>query len=535
MCADRVLIYDTTLRDGAQTQGIDFSVTDKRTVARMLDDLGIGVIEGGWPGANPTDDAFFKAPPTLKRARLAAFGMTRRPGRSASNDPGLNAISDTAAEIVCMVGKAWDFHVDVALGIENAENIAMIADSVRHVVAKGREAHFDAEHFFDGFKANPSFALDCLKAAYGEGARWMVLCDTNGGTLPHEIADIVTDVTKVVPGDHLGIHCHDDTSNAVGNSLAAVRAGVRQVQGTLNGLGERCGNADLIAVIPSLAIKMGFDVGMTAEDIAKLTSVSRAFDELLNRPQNKGAAYVGERAFAHKGGLHVSAVEKDPRTYEHIDPITVGNARHIVVSDQAGRSNILARFREAGIDVDANDPKIAGLVETVKEREFFGYAYDGAEASFELLARRELGDVPDYFRCDSFRVLDERRWNQQGKVETLSEATVKIDVRGAQDMAVAEGNGPVNALDAAMRKVLIPIYPELEDLMLVDYKVRILTPGDGTRAVTRVMIESADSKGHHWTTVGVSPNIIDASYGALRDSLVYKLFRDGAIVGSSAD
>lgn len=532
MDAERILIYDTTLRDGAQTQGVDFSVADKHTIARLLDDLGVGVIEGGWPGANPTDNAFFGDAPVFRRARLSAFGMTRRPGRSASNDPGLNAITNTAAEIVCMVGKAWDFHVDVALGIERTENVAMIAESVRHVVGKGKEAHFDAEHFFDGYKSDPEFALTCLKAAVDEGARWVIMCDTNGGTLPHEIEAIVTEVAQSIPGTHLGIHCHNDTGNATANSLAAVRAGARQVQGTLNGLGERCGNADLVSVIPSLAFKMGFDVGMTAEDLKKLTTASRAFDELLNRPPDRGAPYVGERAFAHKGGLHVSAVEKDPRTYEHIEPTVVGNARHIVVSDQAGRSNILARFREAGIDVDADDPKVAGLVETVKEREFYGYAYDGAEASFELLARRELGEVPEYFRCASFRVLDERRWNEHGEIEMLSEATVKIAVGDAQDMAVAEGNGPVNALDAAMRKVLIPIYPALEDLSLVDYKVRILTPGDGTRAVTRVMIESTDSTGRHWTTVGVSTNVIDASYGALRDSLIYKLFHEGAEANS---
>ncbi|MHC8508431.1 MAG: citramalate synthase [Rhodospirillales bacterium] len=533
MCADRILIYDTTLRDGAQTPGVDFSLADKHTVARMLDELGVGVVEGGWPGANPTDSAFFAEPPVLKRAAFAAFGMTRRPGRSADNDPGLNALAESAAPIVCMVGKAWDFHVDAVLGIERAENVLMIAESVRRVRAAGKEVHFDAEHFFDGYKANPEYTMDCVKAAHGEGARWIVLCDTNGGTLPHEISEICAAVAKVVPGDHLGIHCHNDTGNAAANTLAAVRAGVRQVQGTLNGLGERCGNADLITLIPSLALKMGYDVGMSAADIARLTSVSRAFDELLNRPQDRGAPYVGERAFSHKGGLHAAAVAKDPRTYEHIEPGLVGNARRIVVSDQAGRAAILARFREAGIDLGAGDAKLDKLVETVKAREFDGYAFDGAEASFELLARRELGQVPDYFRCTSFRVLDERRWNDHSEIETLSEATVKIDVAGRQDMAVAEGNGPVNALDAAMRKVLTPIYPELEDMTLVDYKVRILNSHDGTRAVTRVMIESADKNGGRWTTVGVSPNIIDASYGALRDGIFYKLHRDGArVVGA---
>ena len=527
MSGNRVYLYDSTLRDGAQTQGVDFSAGDKLAIARELDGLGIDYIEGGWPGANPTDTAFFAAPPDLKRARLAAFGMTRRAGRSTDNDPGLAALLGAGTDVVCMVGKAWDFHVDVALGITNDENIALIADSVAHAAAKIEDVLFDAEHFFDGYKANPDFALACIKAAYDAGARWVVLCDTNGGTLPHEIGDIVTAVIAVVPGDHLGIHCHDDTGNAVANSLAAVRAGVRQVQGTLNGLGERCGNANLVSIIPSLMLKMGFETGLDAADLARLTFVSHVLDERLNRQPDRGAPYVGDSAFAHKGGLHVSAVEKDPRSYEHVDPEAVGNHRHIVVSDQAGRSNILARFRDIGLDVDPNDERVEKLVEQVKEQEHKGYAYDGAEASFELLARRALGGVPDYFNCTSFRVIDERRWNARGALVTLSEATVKIDIGGMAFMTVAEGNGPVNALDAALRKVLVTRYPQLEDLHLVDFKVRILDSASATAAVTRVMIESADSVGRTWATVGVSANIIDASYNALRDSIVYKLFRDG--------
>ncbi|MCH8183861.1 MAG: citramalate synthase, partial [Proteobacteria bacterium] len=350
----------------------------------------------------------------------------------------------------------------------------------------------------------------------------------NGGTLPHEAEDIIAKVIEHIPGDRLGIHAHDDTGNAVAISLAAVRAGVRHVQGSLNGLGERCGNANLITVIPSLVLKMGFETGVTEKDMRKLTHLSRLLDERLNRAPNRGAPYVGESAFAHKGGLHVSAVEKDPSTYEHMDPEKIGNRRHIVVSDQSGRANILARFREIGIEIDPKDDRVARLVEQVKEREFDGYAYDGAEASFELLARRALGTVPDYFHCASFRVVDERHWNDKGELVTLSEATVKLDVGDESHMTVAEGNGPVNALDAALRKVLTPIYPDLQDLRLVDYKVRILTPGDGTRAITRVMIESADKDGEHWSTVGVSANIIDASYNALRDSIIYKLYRDGA-------
>ena len=527
MSDKRVYIYDTTLRDGAQTQGVDFSSADKVAIAKELDRLGVDYVEGGWPGANPTDDAFFASPPELKNARLAAFGMTRRAGRSTENDPGLNAILDVKTDAVCMVGKTWDFHVDVALNISNDENIAMIRDSVAMACTKKDEVMFDAEHFFDGYKANAKFAIECIKVAHEAGARWIVLCDTNGGTLPHEISDIVTDVAKVVPGDRLGIHCHDDTGNAVACSLAAVRAGVRQVQGTLNGLGERCGNANLISIIPSLILKMGFETNVSPEQLGYLTHISHMVDERLSRASNHGAPYVGERAFAHKGGLHVSAIEKDPQCYEHINPEVVGNDRHIVVSDQAGRSNILARFREIGLDVDPKNPKISTLVETVKEQEFAGYAYDGAEASFELLARRAMGELPEYFKLASFRVIDERRWNARGELITLSEATVRLEANHDQTMAVAEGNGPVNALDAALRQVLIPLYPVIKDMELIDYKVRILTPGEGTRAVTRVMIESADASGAHWSTVGVSPNVIDASYNALRDALVFRLFNAG--------
>lgn len=524
----RVYLYDCTLRDGAQTQGVDFNAADKLAIAHEMDRLGVDYIEGGWPGANLTDDAFFANPPKLASAKLTAFGMTRRAGRGPENDPGLNALFSTGIQTLCLFGKTWDFQVEVALAIEADENVAMIAESVSLALKRVEEVVFDAEHFFDGYKSNPDYALACLNAAGEGGARWIVLCDTNGGTLPDEIERIVGEVAKRIPGDRLGIHCHDDTGNGVANSLAAVRAGVRHVQGTLNGLGERCGNANLVSLIPSLMLKMGYETGIKTADLTHLTHISRILDERLNRAPNRGAPYVGESAFAHKGGVHVSAVEKDPRCYEHVVPELVGNHRHIVVSDQSGRSNILARFREIGLDIDAGDPKVAELVDMVKEREFHGYAYDGAEASFELLARRALGEIPDYFRCASFRVIDERRWNAKGQLITLSEATVKLEAGDRVDMAVAEGNGPVNALDAAMRKVLTPLYPQLDDLRLVDYKVRILTPGEATAAVTRVMIESADGHGRHWDTVGVSTNIIDASYNALRDSIIYKLFRDGA-------
>ena len=532
---NRVYLFDSTLRDGAQTQGIDFSAEDKAAIACDLDALGIDYVEGGWPGANPTDDTFFAAPPQLKTAKLTAFGMTRRSGRSTDNDPGLKALLDPRTPVVCIVGKTWDFQAEVALGVELDENVQMIADSIAHADKNAKEVVFDAEHFFDGYKANSEYSVRCLKAALDAGARWIVLCDTNGGTLPHEVEEIVTEVAKTIPGEKLGIHCHDDTGNAVANSLAAVRAGVRQVQGTLNGLGERCGNANLITLLPTLTLKMGFETGVTPDGLKQLSHISHSLDERLNRAPDRGAPYVGERAFTHKGGLHVSAVEKDPKCYEHVEPELVGNRRHIVVSDQAGRSNILAMFRDVGIDVDANDPKVMRLVETVKEREFGGYAYDGAEASFELLARRTLENVPNYFKLNSFRVIDERRWNARGEIVTLSEATIKANVGGEDFMTVAEGNGPVNALDSALREVLVPRYAELADLRLVDYKVRILTPNDATGAITRVMIESADSNGERWSTVGVSANIIDASYEALRDSIIYKLYRDGAAAAPAGE
>jgi 2-isopropylmalate synthase len=531
MAKERIYLFDTTLRDGAQTQGVDFSVQDKNTIAHALDRAGIDYVEGGWPGANPTDTTFFATPPTLKHAKLIAFGMTKRSGRSAGNDPGLAAVLGTKAAGTCLVGKSWDFHVTVALGITLEQNLDLIRESIAAAVARGGEAMFDAEHFFDGYKAKPDYAIACLKAAEAAGARWMVLCDTNGGTLPHEVERIVGEVAKQVPGEKLGIHAHNDTENAVANSLAAIRAGVRQVQGTLNGLGERCGNANLVSLIPTLMLKPGyaerFTTGISEDGLGHLTQLSRLLDELLNRAPNRHAAYVGASAFAHKAGLHVAAVEKDPRTYEHIPPETVGNQRHILVSDQAGRSNIVSRLREAGITVDAKNPKLERLLEEVKQREFQGYAYDGAEASFELLARRALESVPEFFRLQSFRVIDERRWNARGDLVTLSEATIKVDVGGKTLMTVAEGNGPVNALDSALRNALISAFPELEQIRLTDYKVRILTPQDATKAVTRVMIETSDAGGGSWSTVGVSTNVIDASYNALHDSITYKLWRGG--------
>jgi 2-isopropylmalate synthase len=530
MTRERLTIFDTTLRDGAQTQGVDFSVEDKRQIALALDALGVDYIEGGWPGANPTDTAFFSERVPLGHAKLTAFGMTKRAGRSAANDPGLAAMFDAKADAVCLVGKTWDFHVDVALEIPRSENIDGIAESIAAVVARGREPLFDAEHFFDGYKANPTYALDCIKAAHEARARWIVLCDTNGGSMPQGVYRVVEAVRAALPGAQIGIHAHNDTEQAVAVTLAAVRGGARQIQGTLNGLGERCGNANLCALLPTLLLKepyaSQFETGISPAQLASITRTSRLLDEILNRAPNRHAAYVGPSAFAHKGGLHSSAVQKDPRTYEHVPPESVGNRRHILVSDQSGKSSLLARLSDIGIDVDAQDGRLARLLDDVKQREFLGYAYDGAEASFELLARRALGQVPDYFDVESFRVIVERRHNALGEFVTVSEAAVKVRVGDATFHNVATGNGPVNALDEALRKDLGKYSTFLQDLRLVDYKVRILT--GGTEAVTRVMVESADGHGARWSTVGVSPNIVDASFEALADSIRYKLHRDGA-------
>jgi 2-isopropylmalate synthase len=530
MSRERLFIFDTTLRDGAQTQGVDFSVEDKRQIALALDQLGVDYIEGGWPGANPTDTAFFAERPPLTRARFTAFGMTKRSGRSAANDPALAQVLGAEADAVCLVGKSWDFQVDVALEIPREENIDNIARSMEAIAARKREPLFDAEHFFDGYKSNPDYALACIRAAHDAGARWLVLCDTNGGTSPEDVYRIVGDVKAKLPDANLGIHAHNDTEQAVAVSLAAIRAGARQVQGTLNGLGERCGNANLCSLLPNLMLKephaSQFETGLTRENLAQLTHVSRLLDEILNRAPDRHAPYVGPSAFAHKGGLHSSAVMKDPRTYEHVPPESVGNARKILVSDQAGRSNVLARLAEVGIDLDAKDARVARLLEEVKQREYLGYAYDGAEASFELLARRALGQVPDYFMVENFRVSVERRRNARGEFVTVSEGVVKLHVAGESLYNVATGNGPVNALDAALRKDLGKYSACLADLALADYKVRILT--SGTEAVTRVMVESRDGKGHRWSTVGVSENIVDASFEALTDSITYKLYKDGA-------
>ena len=536
MSKQRLYLYDTTLRDGQQTQGVQFSTAEKIQIAKALDVLGLDYIEGGWPGANPTDSAFFDEMPKT-RARLTAFGMTKRAGRSAENADVLAAVMNAGTPSVCLVGKAHDYHVTTALGITLDENLENIRASIAHIVAQGREALYDAEHFFDGYKDNPDYALAACRVALEAGARWVVLCDTNGGALPSEVGRIVGEVIGAgLPGDHLGIHTHNDTENAVACSLAAVDAGVRQLQGTLNGLGERCGNANLTTLIPTLLLKQPyaslFEIGVSKEALSGLTQVSRMLDDILNRVPMRQAPFVGASAFAHKAGLHASAILKDPSTYEHIAPELVGNARIIPMSNQAGQSNLRQRLTEAGLSVEKGDPALARILERIKIREDEGYAYDSAQGSFELLAREELGQLPVFFEVKRYKVTIERRKNKYNKMVSLSEAVVVVKVDGEKRLSVSESmdetgtdRGPVNALAKALTKDLGRYSQVLADMHLVDYKVRI-TQG-GTEAVTRVIIDSEDATGRRWSTVGVSPNIIDASFEALLDAIRWKLIHHG--------
>ena len=456
--------------------------------------------------------------------------MVNRAGRSVENDPGVQDLLRAEADAICFVAKSWDFHVRLALGCTNEENLQSIARSVAAAVSAGREALLDCEHFFDGYKANPDYALACVDAALEAGARWVVLCDTNGGTLPDEVEQIVGWVVTRFPKERIGIHAHNDTGQAVANSLAAVRAGARHIQGTLNGIGERCGNADLVSLIPTLLLKdtyaERFETGISTVQLKTLTHVSRAFDEILNRAPNRQAPYVGSSAFATKAGIHASAILKAPETYEHVQPETVGNRRRVMVSDQAGKSNLIAELERFGLAFDRADPRLDGLLAEIKERESQGYAYEGADASLELLARRRLGTLKPFFTVEGFRVNVERRFDANGRLKTIAEAVVKVDVNGDKRMSVAEGNGPVNALDLALRKDLGELNPWIDDLELVDYKVRILN--GGTEAITRVLIESRDGEGNRWLTVGVSSNIIDASFEALLDAVTYKLVKASA-------
>ena len=535
MKRERIYLYDTTLRDGQQTQGVNFTVDNKIHISKALDDLGIDYVEGGWPGANPTDSDFFDTKPKLK-ATFTAFGMTKRSGKSAENDEVLSAVLNANTPGVCLVGKTHDFHVTKALGITLEENLKNISDSVRHIVSKGREALFDCEHFFDGYRENPKYALKAAKAAYDAGARWVVLCDTNGGALPAQIFSATKAVIDIgIPGECIGIHTHNDTEHAVANSLAAIDAGARQVQGTLNGLGERCGNANLVTLIPTLLLKEPYsslyETGIEISKLNGLTSISRTLDDILNRVPDKWAAYVGSSAFAHKAGLHASAILKDPQTYEHIDPTIVGNERIIPMSNQAGQSNLKKRLMDAGLQIEKGDSRLSEILNAIKEREDRGYAYDSAQASFELIARKILGQLPTFFEIKRYRVTVEKRKNKYGKMVSLSEAVVVAKIGKNKVLSVSESmdpecgdQGPVNALSKALAKDLGPYQNCIDDMTLTDYKVRIT--GSGTDAVTRVIIDSQDAQGRRWSTVGVSANIVDASFEALLDAINWKLIRD---------
>ena len=535
MKRERIYLYDTTLRDGQQTQGVNFTVDDKIRISNALDELGIDYVEGGWPGANPTDSDFFDTNPQLK-ATFTAFGMTKRSGKSAENDEVLSAVLNANTPGVCLVGKTHDFHVTKALGISLEENLSNISDSVRHIVSKGREALFDCEHFFDGYRENPNYALKAAKVAYEAGARWIVLCDTNGGALPSQVFSATKAVIDSgIPGDRIGIHTHNDTEHAIANSLAAIDAGARQVQGTLNGLGERCGNANLVALIPTLLLKDPYsslyETGVDLNKLSSLTSISRTLDDILNRVPDKWAAYVGSSAFAHKAGLHASAILKDPQTYEHIDPSVVGNERIIPMSNQAGQSNLKKRLMDAGLEINSQDSRLSEILNAIKDREDRGYAYDSAQASFELVARKILGQLPTFFEIKRYRVTVEKRKNKYGNMVSLSEAVVVAKIGKNKVLSVSESmdpdcgdQGPVNALSKALAKDLGPYQNCIDDMTLTDYKVRIT--GSGTDAVTRVIIDSQDGQGRRWSTVGVSANIVDASFEALLDAINWKLIRD---------
>ena len=517
-----VLLYDTTLRDGCQAEDVSFTLEDKLRMAAKLDDMGIDYIEGGYPGSNPRDADFFKQVKTLKlkNAKVASFGTTRKFGAKPSQDINLKALLGADAPAVTLVGKTWDLHVRDDLRISQKANLEIIADSIAFMKKRVDEVIFDAEHFFDGFRANPDYALECLKAAQEGGADWIVLCETNGGRLPGDIRDALAQVNRVIKTP-LGMHCHNDGELAVANTLAGVEMGATQVQGTINGFGERCGNVNLISVIANLQLKMGKKC-MSAAQLKKLREVSQLFYELANIQPNKRQAYVGDSAFAHKGGLHVSGVLKNRKTYEHIDPELVGNRQRVLVSDLSGRSNVVYKGKEYGIDLKDAGDAVKNILRRTKELEGQGYEFQAAEASFELLIQEALGKKKKNFNLVGFRVIDEKRKEDEAPI---SEATIMVQVDGVMEHAAAMGNGPVNALDQALRRALTKFYPSLKQVELLDYKVRVLSTGEGTGAVVRVLIESGDGKGR-WGTVGVSHNVIEASWQALVDSIDYKLYKD---------
>jgi 2-isopropylmalate synthase len=519
----RVEIYDTTLRDGTQSEDVNFTIADKVKIAEALYDFGVRYIEGGWPGSNPRDIGFFKAvkESSVPDDYVAAFGSTRRAKRSCADDENIQALLEVEVPNLTIFGKTWDLHVREALKIELEQNLELINDSLSYLKSKVDRAFYDAEHFFDGYKANREYALQTLKAAMDAKADCLILCDTNGGTMPEDIAAIIDDVKKVTGDYPLGIHCHNDGDCAVANSVIAVRHGIVHVQGTVNGYGERCGNANIMSIIPNLQLKYGYDC-VPADKLKKLRTISRYINELGNLKHNIHQPYVGRSAFAHKGGVHVSAIMKNSSTYEHIEPELVGNRQRVLLSDLSGKSNLLYKAKDFGLDVDSSDPKINAVVERLKELENKGFQYEGAEASFELLMRKTMGTFTPFFDSVSYRVLDEKRTSVENP---LAEATVMIEVNGEREHTAATGNGPVNAIDNAIRKALKSFYPNLADMELVDYKVRILSSGSGTEAMTRVLIESKDSD-TSWGTVGVATNIVDASYQALMDSIEYKLLKD---------
>ncbi|NEO88548.1 MAG: citramalate synthase [Spirulina sp. SIO3F2] len=534
-----IIIYDTTLRDGAQREGLALSLSDKLHIAHQLDVLGVPFIEGGWPGANPKDVQFFwrlqETP--LQQAQLVAFCSTRRPHRRAAEDSMLQAILAAGTHWVTIFGKSWDLHVTEGLKTELAENLAMIQDTVSYLISQGRQVIYDAEHWFDGYKENPDYALQTLKAAWDAGAKWLVLCDTNGGTLPHEVSQTIAAIYAAYPelrtdpeAPQLGIHTHNDGELAVANAIAAVQAGVTMVQGTINGYGERCGNANLCSVIPNLQLKLGYDC-LGSEQLQQLSRTSRMISELANLAPDDHAPFVGRSAFAHKGGIHVSAVARNPKTYEHLDPSAIGNERRIVISDQSGLSNVLAKARTFGIELDPKDGACRQILQQLKELESAGYQFEAAEASFELLMRSALGQRPTQFTLKGFQVTCDIWQAIAQACGSNALATIKVNVNGEDLLEVAEGNGPVSALDAALRKALVRFYPEIGDFHLTDYKVRILDSGSGTQARTRVLVESSNGE-DHWTTVGVSTNIIDASYQAVVEGIEYGLLRDRQLFGS---
>jgi 2-isopropylmalate synthase len=517
-----VLIYDTTLRDGCQAEDISFTLEDKLRIAEKLEELGVDYIEGGYPGSNPRDADFFAQVKRLrlKNVKIASFGTTRRPSVKPSQDLSLKVLLEAETPIVTLVGKTWDLHVRDDLRISKKANLEIIADSIAYVKRHVDEVIFDAEHFFDGYRSNPEYALECLQAAQQGGADWIVLCDTNGGRLPSEIREAIGRVNGAI-NVLLGIHCHNDGELAVANTMAAVEMGVRQVQGTINGFGERCGNLNLISIIPNLQLKMGRKC-VTPAQLKKLREVSQFFYELANIQPNKRQPYVGDSAFAHKGGLHVSGVLKNPETYEHIDPDVVGNRQRVLVSDLAGKSNVIYKGKEYRIDLKDKDQAIHEILRRTKEMEGRGYEFQAAEASFELLIQEALGRKKKNFHLVGFRVIDEKRTENE---PPISEATIMVKVDGVMEHAAAMGNGPVNALDQALRRALTKFYPSLNDVELLDYKVRVLSSGEGTAASVRVLIESGDKK-DRWGTVGVSHNVIEASWLALCDSIDYKLYKE---------